>query len=106
MRRAMLLGLLAGLVCSLVGCVSVKAPERITVGGSSKPAPVDSGRVPDTSSHEEARHELVKAYQNIQYLEDENAQLERKATKYKRARDQYKDELEACEDRLKKYQGD
>jgi len=106
MRRTVLLGLLAGLVCSLAGCVSVKAPETVSVGGSSRPEPVDSSRVPATSSHEEARHELAKAYQNIQYLEKENAKLERKVVKYKRSRERCKDQLEECEDRLKKYEDD
>ncbi|MEP0848488.1 MAG: hypothetical protein HRF50_16905 [Phycisphaerae bacterium] len=70
------------------GCVSVKAPERIEIGGRARPEPVDSSRVPDTATHDEARRELAKAYQNIQYLERENARLARQAADYKRERDE------------------
>ncbi len=73
------------------GCLSVKAPERIDIGGRSRPEPVDSTRIPPTSSHEHARTELAKAYQNIQYLERENQRLERKAADYKRERDECRD---------------
>ena len=45
----------------------------------------------------EARAELVKAYQNIQYLEHENTRLEQKATKYKSERDEYKKKLKKSE---------
>jgi uncharacterized protein len=69
------------------GCISVKAPERISIN-SSRPQPVDSRRVPSTRSHEEARAELNKAYQNIQYLEERNRKLERDAQEYKRERDE------------------
>ena len=68
------------------GCVSVRAPERIDIG-SSRPEPVDSRRVPYTATHEEARRELEKAYQNIAYLERENERLARRAQQYKRERD-------------------
>ena len=87
------------LLLGLVGCVSVTAPERITVGGGSRAEPVDSSRVPDTNSHEEARAELGKAYRYIRDLERQNAHVDRKAKKYKRERDE-------CEDRLEKYEDD
>lgn len=85
--RVGLLGslLVAGATC---GCVSVKAPERIVIGGSARPEPVDSSRVPDTATHDEARRELVKAYQNLQYLERENDRLAKQAADYKRERDE------------------
>lgn len=87
----------AGVLIGLAGCVT--APERIDVNlGSSRPEPVDSSRVPATASHEEARHELVKAYQNIQYLERENARLAEKAARYESERDDCKDRLEKHED--------
>lgn len=72
----------------LTGCFSVKAPEQINIGsGSSRPEPVDSRRVPPTTSHEHARQELAKAYQNIQYLERENDKLRRKIDEMKRKND-------------------
>jgi len=88
----------------LGGCVSVKAPREINVGGSSKPPPVDSSRVPRTSSHEDCRHELEKAYQNIQYLEREVSHWKEKADEYKRERDRCEDKLENCEDKLENCQ--
>jgi hypothetical protein len=97
----------AGLVlaaCGLLfcgGCVSVKAPERIEVdaGGHSRPERVDSSRVPNPHTLEEARAELNKAYSNIQWLEDRVANLEKDKAKYKRERDE-------CRDRLEKYEDD
>ena len=86
------------LVWALGGCVSVKAPREINVGGSSRPERVDSNRIPQTASHEEAHHELRKAYKYIQWLERENAELEDDKAKYKRERDKYKDRLERYED--------
>lgn len=75
------------IVVMLAGCFSVKAPEQINIGGgSSRPEPVDSRRIPPTTSHEHARQELAKAYQNIQYLERENEKLRRKIDEMKRDR--------------------
>lgn len=88
-RRVALL--CAGSLLVASGCVSVKAPERINIGNSSRPEPVDASRIPPTSSHEHARQELAKAYQNIQYLERENQRLDRKAAEYKRERDDCRD---------------
>lgn len=86
----------AGILLALAGCVT--APERIDVRvGSDRPAPVDSSRVPNPQTLEEARAELHKAYQNIQYLEQENERQAQKAAKYKRERDDYKDRLEKYE---------
>ncbi len=85
-RISGLAGLGIGLF-ALTGCFSVKAPEQINIGGgSSRPEPVDSRRVPPTTSHEHARQELAKAYQNIQYLERENEKLRRKIDEMKRDR--------------------
>ena len=97
--RGWVLLAVGGLLWVTTGCVSVKAPERIDVGGSSRPEPVDSGRVPNPRTLEEARAELRKAYANIQWLEDEVADLEKDKAKYKRERDE-------CEDRLERYEDD
>lgn len=90
--------LAAGLMWWTTGCVSVKAPERIEIGGGSPP-PVDSSRLPPTQTHQECRDELVRAYQNIQHLERENAELRQKVEKHKRERDE-------CRQRLKRYEDD
>ena len=98
--RSWVLLAVGGLLWVTTGCrVSVKAPERIDVGGSSRPEPVDSSRVPNPRTLEEARAELRKAYANIQWLEDEVVDLEKDKAKYKRERDE-------CEDRLERYEDD
>jgi hypothetical protein len=99
LARGWWLGVAAGVLLAAVGCV--KAPENISVnvGGDNRPPPVDSRRVPQTATLDDCRAELVKAYQNIQYLEDENAKLKKKADDYKRERDD-------CRKRLKKHEGD
>ena len=97
--RGWVLLAVGGLLWVMTGCVSVKAPERINVGGSNRPEPVDSSRVPDPRTLEEARADLRKAYANIQWLEDEVADLEKDKARYKRERDE-------CEDRLERYEDD
>ena len=97
--RTTIVGMIVGLLLTIPGCVSVKAPERIDIGGSRRPERVDSTRVPNPSTLEEARYELHKAYGNIQWLEDEVAKLQQDKAKYKRQRDD-------CRDRLKKYEDD
>jgi hypothetical protein len=79
--------LLAAVVCSS-GCLEVRAPESIQIGSGPPPQRIDSSQVPPTSTHEEARAELVKAYRQIRYLEGENARLRESRDKYKR---KYKD---------------
>ncbi len=64
------LGIAAFVIVLMSGCVSVKAPERITVGSSGS-RPVDTSRVPPTRDHAQARERLAEAYARIDYLEDE-----------------------------------
>ena len=71
------------------GCLSVQAPRESNIGGNS--GRVDSSRVPETASHEEARVELRKSYAYIRKLEDKKAE-------YKRERDRYKKRLKKYED--------
>ncbi len=94
-RRVMLLGVPV-VLAGLAGCVHVKAPERIVING--EPPPVDAQRVPETASHEDCRAELLRAYQNIQYLERENARLKQRADEYKRQRDEARQRLKRYED--------
>jgi hypothetical protein len=72
----------------LAGCVSVKAPETISVGDH--PRKIDSSRVPPTRSHEEARQLLGEAYERNRYLEAKVAKLEREKDELKEERDEYK----------------
>lgn len=107
MRKCLLLLVAAGLLAGSAGCVSVKAPETVTVGGGhSRPEPVDSDRVPHPDTLDEAQRELNRAYANLRYLERENARLADKAAKYKRERDRYKDQRDDYKDRLEKYEED
>ena len=101
--------LMAGcLLWAAAGCVSAKAPERIEVnlGGSRRPEPVDSSRVPDPKTLEEARYELRKAYANVEWLEREVEELEKDKAKCKRERDKYKKERDKYKDRLEDYEDD
>lgn len=88
-------------LCSLLtltlGCVSVKAPERIEIKTDRRES-VDVQHVPQTTTHEEAQTELVKAYQTLAHLERENERLERKAAEYKSERDQCRRDLETLQD--------
>ncbi len=94
--RYWLLAASAGLILATFGCVNVKAPERIDIGGG-RPEPVDTSRVPPIATVEQGREELAKAYQNIQYLEQENQRLRKKADDYKRERDTARKRLEKYE---------
>lgn len=84
-------------VASAIGCLEIKAPERINVN-SNRPARVDPGHVPHINTVEEGRYELDKAYQNIRYLEDRVARLEREKDQAKRERDDYKDRQKRDDD--------
>ncbi|GMU80282.1 MAG: hypothetical protein IT450_16175 [Phycisphaerales bacterium] len=84
-------GVLLGAAAMLVGCVSLTAPERITIGGADS-EPVDSRSTPQISTVEEGRAELDKAYRALRRLESENAELARDIDKLKRERNQYKRE--------------
>ena len=98
MRTRWLVLLAAGMLSGAVGCINVQTPREINVG-TSRPEPVDSSRVPHPQTLAEAQTELDRAYANLQYLERRNAELDNKASKYKRERD-------ACRDRLDKYEDD
>ena len=65
-RLSLLAGLLA--VCIILpGCVNVRTPDvRINAGAPREP--IDPNRIPPTQTHEEARAELVKAYDEIRHL--------------------------------------
>ena len=109
MNTRMWFGLAAsGLLWAVAGCVSANVPERIdvNVGGSQRPEPVDSSRVPDPKTLDEARYELRKAYANVQWLEGEVEELEEDKAKYKRDRDKYKKERDKYKDRLEDYEDD
>ncbi len=81
--------LLCGTICWLaVGCVSVKAPEKIVIGDSPGSRPVDTSRVPPTRDHAEARQRLAEAYQRIEYLESRNRKLEQDNQRLRRERDE------------------
>jgi predicted nuclease with TOPRIM domain len=86
------------LMAGVTGCVTLPERVEVNVGGKERPEPVDSSRVPQPATLEESHQELVRAYQNLQYYERENARLEEKAAKYKRQRDECKKRLDKYED--------
>ncbi|MHC4234632.1 MAG: hypothetical protein ACYSUQ_05910 [Planctomycetota bacterium] len=83
-----------------VGCVSARAPESISVqiGGGPPPEDVDSSRVPQTTTHEEAQAELHKAYQQIRYLEHRNDRLADKLEEAREEREEYKRKYKRLKD--------
>ena len=96
------LACLAAICGAAGGCVTVRAPEEIHIGNSPQSAKVDSSHVPETTSHEQARAELITAYQQIRYLEHQNQRCREKLDdakdrgddykrKYKRLKDKYDD---------------
>ena len=95
MRSAIWMLAAVGLILGS-GCVSVKAPREVTIGGHVNY--VDSSSVPETASHEEARAELRKAYAYIRELKDDKAEYKRERDEYKKERDRYKDRIEEYED--------
>lgn len=82
------------------GCVTVRAPEEIHIGSGPRPAKVDSSQVPATTSHEQARAELINAYQQIRYLEHQNKRCRAKLEDAKERGDDYKRKYKRLE---KKY---
>jgi predicted RNase H-like nuclease (RuvC/YqgF family) len=104
--RSCVLLAIGGLLWATAGCFQAPKSIDVQVGGSRRPEPVESSRVPNPRTLEEARAELRKAYANIQWLEDEVADLEKGKAKYKREREKYKKQRDDCEDRLEKYEDD
>ncbi|MFQ6049259.1 MAG: hypothetical protein ACE5K7_07840 [Phycisphaerae bacterium] len=84
---------LAATVWVMIGCMNIEAPREIRIGAGPTQAELDSTRIPKTTSHEQARQELRKAYYRIGQLERENARLRQQRdeykAKYKRLRDRY-----------------
>ncbi|MBN2560890.1 MAG: hypothetical protein JXQ75_08170 [Phycisphaerae bacterium] len=84
----------------MAGCINVKAPENVTVGGAPRGRqPIDTSRLPPTRSHEEARQKLAEAYERIGYLEDKVRDLEEDKDKLKDKCDEYKRKYERAKDR-------
>ncbi len=82
------------------GCLSARAPENIYIGtGGPPPQDVDSSRVPPTTTHEEARAELVKAYDQIRYLEHRNHRLKDKLQDAREDKEEYKRKYERLKDK-------
>ena len=88
-----LLVVLIGVVPQLA-CVNVRTPD-VRINAGPPPEDINSAQVPVTSTHEEARIELEKAYRQIRYLERENRRLQERGDKYKekykRLKDKYDD---------------
>lgn len=100
MKKSILVIVGVVILTSSGACVNARAPENIYIGGGG-PAPqdVDSSRVPDTRTHEEARAELVKAYNQIRYLEHDNDTLRRRYEDAKADKEEYKRKYKRLKDR-------
>ena len=99
LTRAMLLVLIGFL--PHLACINARAPD-IYLDRGPAPEPVNSAQVPPTTSHEQARAELEKAYGQIRYLESENRRLTDKVKSAKADADEYKEKYK----QLKKKYGD
>ncbi len=74
---------------AVTGCVNVKAPDEINIGGGHRKS-FDAGKVPITASHKQARRELIRAYEEIRALQSRVRKLEDDRSRYKRERDEYR----------------
>ncbi len=88
------------------GCLNVRAPEKIEIGNRPRSANVDSSTIPQTRTHEQAKAELAKAYQQIRYLEYEHNRCKGKlkdaredAEEYEEKYDRLEDEYDRLEDK-------
>ncbi|MFQ5424483.1 MAG: hypothetical protein ACE5F9_10945 [Phycisphaerae bacterium] len=77
------------LALAATGCVNVKAPDEISIGGGHRNS-LDADKVPVTASHKQARRELIKAYEEIRALQSRVRKLEDDRSRYKHERDEYK----------------
>jgi len=77
-------------IAVLSSCVNVKAPDNIEIGSGGGRAYSSHSRNPNPQTLDEAKAELNKAYQRIDYLEKKNSDLEKDKQKYKDERDEYK----------------
>lgn len=84
----------ATVIMLLVGCVSVKAPERINVNGHR--SRTGHSNAPSTSNLPQCQEELAQAYDELTYLRDKVSRLERD-------NDKLDHKLDECEDRLDRY---
>jgi hypothetical protein len=82
----------------VAGCFSAKAPEKIYIGTGPQPADIDSSSVPHTETHEQARAELIKAYQQIRYLEDRYDRCRSKLEDARAEADEYEEKYERLKD--------
>jgi len=105
MNRGHLLASLCGLFL-FTACLNVKAPERIEVHGGGSYEDTGPAEIPPTSTHEEARAELQKAYDRIALLKRENSRLHRKIDDLEEDLDKAKDERDEYKDRAKRHRDD
>jgi len=91
-------GVVLGFVLIVLGgCVQLPGNVDVQVGNPSSSPRVDSTRIPPTSSHEEARQELQKAYGYIRGLE-------RKVNKLEEDKSELKAQVSQLKKRLKRYE--
>lgn len=92
-----------GLWAMAAGCYSGDVKVDLGSGErAQRPSGVDSQRIPETSSHEDARQKLREAYAYIQQVEDERNDLKHDLKKCERDKDELDDEIERLEDRLER----
>jgi len=104
-----LIGLLV-VVAGLSGCVNVKGPERIDIGGEAVYSPPPTSVIPpaDPSSSTDLRRENTQLRQRIAWLEGQNRKLDKKLADLQKDIDSIRadmNKIAAERDRYKKAAG-
>lgn len=86
------------------GCLKIGGNEPLVRVGDGSPPPVDTSQV-RVSSTEDARQQIAEAHARINYLEQQNAKLQRDKDQLKADLKQAKSERNAYKDRYEKAVG-
>ncbi len=89
-----------------VGCMNLKVDANVPDYSGGSHRKINSSRVPKTSSYQDCRYELNRAYNYIGSLEKKVQKREKKIDKLERDKKKLKKENSRLKDRLKRYEDD
>ena len=81
-----------------LACVQATAPD-VYINSGPPPEDVNSAQVPTTSTHDQCRTELERAYNQIRYLEHDKRRLTEKVEHEKERGDEYKKKYKRLKDK-------